>query len=437
MACERVVSLYQSGCICLRVGNEMKRWKILSAVFVAVVLLATNLYLILKEDSKVSRSIFVKDWAKVEKATVTTTFNTEGVTTSADEYKVYFHDTDKAFKRFLVKEGDKVTTGTPLYEYTVKNFDQQTGELEREIANLEGEITGVDDYIQKLTDYKDQVPSATEVANALPDGTNLNANASSDLIISTLEQEIYKQELEKSKLEDEKTKLDSQLMALNEQSGPLTMDSEVDGIVKKIDDTLGSPIMTIASTQQAIEGILSESEYRNAKVGMAVKIKSPDLEKTAKGKIVHVDNYPSKEPSLDNEATFPFQVKIVPSKTKAKPLVIGSKMGVTVITNQAIGVPTVSAKIVHGKSKSYVYKLTDKGYVNKEYISTGLRTNKKVEIVDGPTVGENVLVSPWKIPKNHSTFITPIQADKVVYSAYDSFTPQEKWRYFLIGMLEK
>ena len=134
------------------------------------------------------------------------TYQTEGVTTSAEEYKVYFNGAEKAFQRFLVKEGDVVTTGTPLYKYTVKNIDQQTGDLEREIAKLEGEITGVDEYIQKLTDYKDQLPSATDVSDVLPSGTNLDANASSDLIISTLEQEIYKQELEKGKLEEEKTK---------------------------------------------------------------------------------------------------------------------------------------------------------------------------------------------------------------------------------------
>ena len=39
----------------------------------------------------------------------------------------------KDLERFLVKEGDEVTTGTPLYEYTVKNLEQQTGELESEI----------------------------------------------------------------------------------------------------------------------------------------------------------------------------------------------------------------------------------------------------------------------------------------------------------------
>ena len=139
----------------------MKRWKKVSAVVISGALLATNLYLILKEDSKVSRSIFVKNWTKVEKSTVTETYDTKGVTTAAEEYKVYFNGENQVFGRFLVKEGDEITTGTPLYEYTVKNLEQQTGDIEREIAALESDIAGVDEYIQKLTDYKIQIPEDT------------------------------------------------------------------------------------------------------------------------------------------------------------------------------------------------------------------------------------------------------------------------------------
>ena len=70
---------------------------------------------------------------------------------------MYFNGEDQAFRRFLVKEGDEVTIGTPLYEYTMKNVEQQIGNVERELAELEGEITGIDEYIEKLTDYKEQV----------------------------------------------------------------------------------------------------------------------------------------------------------------------------------------------------------------------------------------------------------------------------------------
>lgn len=416
--------------------KEMKRWKALSAVLVSGALIATNIYLITKEDSKASRSIFVEDWTKVKQATVIETFQTKGVTTSAEEYKVYFDGADKDFQRFLVKEGDEIKAGTPLYEYKLKDIDQQVGNLKQEIAELDGEITGIGDYIQKLTDYKKKVPSASKVSDVLQN-SNLDPNASADLISSALEQEIYKQELEKRKLEEGKKKLDSQLKTLNEQSGPLTIDSKVDGVVKKVDDTLGNPVMTVVSAQQAIGGVLSESELRKTKVGMRVKINSPLLDKTMNGTIGHVGQYPTKEPSLEQSSVFPFQVMMEAAEEQATPLVIGSKVEVTVITNESIDVPTVPSKIVHSQSKPYLFRLTEKGYVNKEYITSGLKADKKLEIVKGPVKGDVVLVSPRKIPKNHSTFITPIQTKKIAFSACKNFTTREKLRYFLIGMVEK
>ena len=136
----------------------------------------------MKEDSKVSRSIFVKSWTKVENSTVTETYDTKGVTTAAEKYNVYFNGENQISRTFSRKRGRCVASGTPLYEYTVKNLEQQTVDLEREIAALESDIAGVDEYIEKLTDYPIQVPD---------DGTT----SSSDINIATLDQEIYKQEL--------------------------------------------------------------------------------------------------------------------------------------------------------------------------------------------------------------------------------------------------
>ena len=66
-----------------------------------------------------------------------------------------------------------------------------------------------------------------------------------------------------------------------------------------------------------------------------------------------------------------------PTDTETKQLVIGSKVDVRVITNKVKDVPTVAAKIVHDKDKPYVYKLTEKGYINKEYISAGAQNDKE------------------------------------------------------------
>jgi HlyD family secretion protein len=176
---------------------------------------------------------------------------------------------------------------------------------------------------------------------------------------------------------------------------------------------------------------------RKTEVGMRVTINSPLLDKKMNGLIAHVDKYPTKEPSLHQESLFPFQVMMQPTERDEIPLVMGSKVDLTVITNESIGVPTVPTKIVHSKTKPYLFKLTEKGYVNKEYLTVGLSADKKVEIVEGVVKGEAVLLTPRTIPKNHSTFITPIQTEKLAFSAYKKITIGEKWRYFLVGMLEK
>lgn len=416
----------------------MKRWKVLSAVVVSGALLVTNLYLITKEGSKVSRSIFVEDWTKVKVATVTETFETKGVTIPAEEYEMYFDESGKEFQRFLVKEGEEVTAGTPLFEYEIKDLEKNQEEVEREITEITGSITEIEAYIQKLTDYKEQVPTASTVSEIVQDDVSLDRNASSDLIISTLEQEIYKQELEKSKLEERQTRLDSQLTAMNELSGPLTIDAEVDGVVKQINQSLNNPVVTIASNQQAVKGVLSESQLHKTTVGMPVKITSPRLEKGINGTVGRVENYPVSEPSLNQKSMFPFQVVIEADEEGAlPPLALGSKVDVTVVTNEAVDVPMIPEKTVYGKDNLYVFKLTNNGYVNKQYVTAGLRANQKFEIVSGPAEGEVVLVTPRAIPKNHSTFITPIQAEKVNLDAYNTFTTREKWRHFLVGLLEK
>ena len=414
----------------------MKRWKVISIILVSCAFIATNLYLIMKEDSKVLRSVFVKEWTKVKQDTVTETFETKGFTTSAEEYEVYFDDGDKDFQRFLVKEGAEITVGTPLYEYRVKDIERKIENAKQDVMEIEGQITSVTEYIKKLTDYKAKVPSASTASGVL--NQNIKPNASDDLINSTLEQEIYSQELEKSKLEKEKTKLASQLTEFNKQSGVLTFNSVVAGVVKKVDDTLGNPVMMIASTQQAIDGVLSEAELRKTEIGMRVEIDSPLLDKKINGTVGRVDKYPTKEPSLDQASVFPFQVIMDTMETPTTPLVIGSKVDVTVITNEAIDVPTVPSQTVHNSEhKPYLFKLTKKGYVNKEYMTAGVSANKKVQIIEGSTEGDVVLVSPNQIPKNHSTFITPIQTDQVTFTTYKRLTTREKLNYFLIGLLEK
>lgn len=147
------------------------------------------------------RTVFVENWTKVEKDTITDTIQTNGVIKPVEEYDIYFDAKKNDFKKFLVKEGDSITAGSSLFEYTATERDALKASLEAEKTAAEGEMAGIEEYIGKLRSYQGTVTSEPEAAIDESVEKNLNIDittSSSDLIKSNIEQEMYKQELEKT-----------------------------------------------------------------------------------------------------------------------------------------------------------------------------------------------------------------------------------------------
>ncbi|ASS94377.1 efflux RND transporter periplasmic adaptor subunit [Peribacillus simplex] len=417
------------------------KWKIAAVSIASIVLITVNIYLIEKKESKVERTVFVENWTKVKKDTITDTIQTKGVIKPVEEYDIYFDTKKNDFKKFLVKEGDSITAGSSLFEYTTTELDALKANLEAEKTAAEGEIAGVEEYIGKLRSYQGTLTSDPEKAS-IDESVEKNLNidittGSSDLIKSNIEQEMYKQELEKNSLNEKVKMLDAKLSSIEEQSSAIVTTSEADGVVKNINKNLNNPIISIVSTNMAIEGDFSEEEMKKAEVGMTIKASSSDSKKALKGTIGRIHSYPAEEPSLKKDNRFPFQALIEPEGEETELLLVGSKVNLTVITNEKAGVPSVPIEAVHYQKQPHVYKLTKKGYVDKHYITKGLKAEGKQEIIKGPSVGDVILMEPNVAVKNHSYFITPIQFEKVKAATYKKFTSREKVRYLLLGILEK
>lgn len=416
------------------------KWKIAAVSIASIVLITVNLYLIEKKESKVERTVFVENWTKVKKDTITDTIQTNGVIKPVEEYDIYFDAKKNDFKKFLVKEGDAITAGSSLFEYTTTELDALKANLEAEKTAAEGEIAGIEEYIGKLRSYQGTMTSEPEAAIDESVEKNLNIDittSSSDLIKSNIEQEMYKQELEKNRLDEKVKMLDAKLSSIEEQSSAIVTTSEADGVVKNINKNLNNPIISIVSTNMAIEGDFSEEEMKKAEVGMTIKASSSDSKKALKGKIGRIHSYPAEEPSLKKNNRFPFQALIEPEGEETEPLLVGSKVNLTVITNEKAGVPSIPIEAVQYQKQPYIYKLTNKGHVDKHYITKGLKAEGKQEIIKGPSVGDVILLKPNAAVKNHSYFITPIQFEKVKAGTYKKFTSREKVRYLLLGILEK
>lgn len=415
-------------------------WKIAAVSIASIVLITVNLYLIEKKESKVERTVFVENWTKVKKDTITDTIQTNGVIKPVEEYDIYFDAKKNDFKKFLVKEGDAITAGSSLFEYTATELDALKASLEAEKTAAEGEMAGIEEYIGKLRSYQGTLTSEPEAAIDESVEKNLNIDittSSSDLIKSNIEQEMYKQELEKNRLDEKVKMLAAKLSSIEEQSSAIVTTSEADGVVKNINKNLDNPIISIVSTNVAIEGYFSGEEMKKAEVGMTIKASSSDSKKALKGTIGRIHSYPAEEPSLKSDNRFPFQALIEPEGEETEALLVGSKVDLTVITNEKAGVPSVPIEAIHYQKQPYIYKFTKKGYVDKHYITKGLKAEGKQEIIKGPSVGDVILLKPDVVVKNHSNFITPIQFEKVKVATYKKFTSREKVRYLLLGILEK
>ncbi|MFY0778980.1 efflux RND transporter periplasmic adaptor subunit [Peribacillus simplex] len=417
------------------------KWKIAAVSIASIVLITVNLYLIEKKESKVERTVFVENWTMVKKDTITDTIQTNGVIKPLEEYDIYFDTKKNDFKKFLVKEGDAVTAGSSLFEYTATELDALKANVELEKAAAEGEIVGIDQYLGKLRSYQGTLtrdPDKAVIDESVERNLNIDiTTSSSDLIKSNIEQEMYKQELEKNSLNEKVKMLDAKLRSIEEQSSAIVTTSEADGVVKNINKNLNNPIISIVSTNMAIEGDFSEEEMKKAEVGMTIKASSSDSKKTLKGKIGRIHSYPAEEPSIKKDNRFPFQALIEPEGEETEPLLVGSKVNLTVITNEKAGVPSIPIEAVHYKEQPHVYKLTKKGFVDKHYITKGLKAEGKQELIKGPSVGDVILLEPNRVVKNHSYFITPIQFEKVKTNTYKKFSSREKVRYLLLGILEK
>ncbi|WP_110926383.1 efflux RND transporter periplasmic adaptor subunit [Bacillus massiliglaciei] len=450
----------------------MKKWKVWTGLSLSAALVAVNLYLVEQKDSKVDRTVFVKKWERVKKGTVTESFQVKGVARPAGERYVYFDEKEGKFGSFLVKEGDQVSEGTPLYTYETPALDAERKELEREKSLTEGEIAEIERYISKLEGHTGSNSDgssfpAEETAGAFHEGLDAEASVSPEPPDSSedlMQQEIYKQEMEAGKLAEKVKSIDAELTAIEEKSQAGQAESETDGIIKDVNPSLKNPVITIAEGETLIEGILTVGQLKKAETGMAVQIISPYLKKPVSGTIEKIQAYPEKEPNLETEGTYAFEAAMdqtgsgektadqensepavkeenetvhPPSEAEDNGLPAGAKADVTIITDEAKNVPFIRKDTVRHKDRPFVYTLNHQGKVSRENIQEGLAAKGRQELKEGPGAGTVILQEPKKIPMNDSKFITRVKTEKAGMSAFKQLTPKKRWRYFLIGLLEK
>lgn len=394
-----------------------KKWTTLAVIALFVV---ANFFLIFKKDSEVARSKYINEWRTVKEQKLVLSKHKAGVVTPVEEEHVYFQSGAGDFEQFLVKEGEEVDPGTPLFEYSPKSIEASIKQLEAEITKLENERDAIEDNIDDLE----------KVERDLSKKKDQEENTSNkEAMASTIKAQIYEKELQLSRVEGEIERLEELVSISDDSLDSLTVSSNIAGVVKKISHDLGNPVVTITSTEQQIKGILEEEEVLEIEEGMKVIITSKTLKNKLEGTIAKVAVNPEQEPRVDTESEYEFVVefdatdldmddateaedvqadgaeeadkeiaeqnknatdenedkKAVETEDITSKIFTGAHVDVKIITKEVDDALTLPAGTIRN---GYVYVLKPNGTIEKRKVKTGIKVNGIYEITGKIENGE-------------------------------------------------
>ncbi|WP_341357162.1 HlyD family efflux transporter periplasmic adaptor subunit [Rossellomorea sp. y25] len=402
-----------------------------STLTLSLLFVGANTYLIEKANSKVDREVRVANWEISGKDDLVKELPKPGVVTAEEENYIYFNDEFGSFKKFLVKEGDQVKSGTPLYEYEVTDQTQQKSVLESEVEQLEDEIDSIEDNIDDLESLESSLPSTSTDDKEIPiDASALQSEYD-------IKKEITAKELEIDRLENQIDNLERQISDIESYETTLTVQSSVDGTIKELSHAIDNPLITIASQSTIVTTDLTEKEIVTVEENMSAIVQSDIEKKTQKGIVTKVATLPKNDPHLQTDSMYPVEVKLQDTENKLLP---GHHVFLSIITEEVKGAFVVPVTAIEKEgSSTFIWILTKKGTVEQRKVETGLQVNGQQQIKSGVKAGEYYIVYPGDIPalENGTPFITGIDWNRIRLRDLKKVDRPTVLENLLVGILER
>ncbi|WP_374055210.1 efflux RND transporter periplasmic adaptor subunit [Rossellomorea sp. FM04394] len=402
-----------------------------STLTLSLLFVGANTYLIEKANSKVDREVRVANWEISGTGDLAKELPKPGVVTAEEESYIYFNDEFGSFKKFLVKEGDQVKSGTPLYEYEVTDQTQQKNVLESEVEQLEDEIDSIEDNIDDLEGLESSLPSTSTDDKEIPiDASALQSEFD-------IKKEIAAKELEIDRLENQIENLERQISDIESYETTLTVQSSVDGTIKDLSHAIDNPLITIASQSTIVTTDLTEKEIVTVEENMSAMIQSDIEKKTQKGIVTSVATLPKNDPHLQTDSMYPVEVKLQDTDNKLLP---GHHVFLSIITEEVKGAFVVPVTAIEKEgSSAFIWILTEKGTVEQRKVETGLQVNGQQQIKSGVKAGEYYIVYPGDIPalENGTPFITGIDWNRIKLRDLKKVDRPTVLENLLVGILER
>ncbi|RLQ96846.1 efflux RND transporter periplasmic adaptor subunit [Falsibacillus albus] len=395
-----------------------------------LVFVGLNLYLIYKKDSSIQRTNYLSKWTSVQKKDLKNSFTASGVI-DAEETNHVFIDPNQTFKQFLVKKGDHVDAGTPLFEYSGLDLQEQREMIVAEQDRLREEAASIDSLLADLESMRSSLPQDSSYStDQKADQVDPEAGARLETYYS-LSKTISEKQLEKEKVQQQIDVYDQKLTTLQNGESNLQVASPYSGTVSDISDDLDNPAITIVSNTSIVKGSFSEMERDKAKEGMKTILSSSHWKKDVKGSLAKVDSLPEQKPTADGVSTYPFTIMMEEGKTDS---LQGYHVDAEIITKEADNAHALPEKSIVKKNKKHsVWVLNDEGIVEKATVDIGIEDDGYVEVKSGVKKGTHVAELPSEVHRE-GPFITKIKPSRILWDKDADFS--EEWKYIILGILE-
>ncbi|MBS4195810.1 efflux RND transporter periplasmic adaptor subunit [Lederbergia citri] len=419
----------------------------LVVVGIIVLVLAFNLVLLVKNGSKAERLNYISNWKELTAGDLVKTLQKEGVVAPSERYPV-FVDPNLPVKEFLVKKGDKVEKGTPLFEYETFDLDAQIALLDAEITRLKSEKASIKSFVSDLKKTKSSLARDRSYVRPVFGG-DADSDAVSETIANaevarqsreqaaetrSIEQSIAEKELDLKKVDLEIEMYEEQRDAVENGRSGLTVLSAYDGIVEDISFELNNPVITIVSENLFVEGRLSESEVADVEEGMRVDVHSHLFKGKLIGEVATVDELPAEQPALERASLYPFTAVFDAADVH---LYAGYHVQTDIVLDEALDVPVVRSESVLVKGEnSYLWVLNREGMVEKRKMNMGLQLGNREEVKSGVALGEIYAKHPKEVDRA-GKFITPFKSDKHLLAQWEKDSFRKKLKNVLVGILQR
>ena len=288
--------------------------------------------------------------------------------------------------KILVKEGDRVEKGTLLCTIDPRTYDARLAQARAQLRASQSRLAKAELDVGRYSQLLEEKLVSEEEYEGI--------RTQYDIYKAQVESEEFavreaRENLNKTTL---RSPIAGEIVSLNKEEGEMVVMGTI--------GTPGSVIMIIAErSKMFVRAMVDETEIVRVEVGQEAEVEVdafPDT--TFSGHVARIGGMPVMDASASDQAvSFPVEVALEPGVTKLYPgmsatcnIVVARKDSVLLVPYSSLG-----RREVEDEEKDILFTV-ESGVAKMKTVKIGVTGDKEAEIKEGLSLGDTVLVGPYK-----------------------------------------